>query len=222
MACHLVARVALTLALAGSAAGCTDDGEDAAPTTSGTASTSTTVATDPDLVPVLVTAEDLPAGFTENPDVDDTITAFCAGQDAAAGLRASGRAVAGFSRNPEGASVIELVFRFEDDGAPRFVQQAEALLTTCSEVPDLTGLAFIYEPASPAVEASLSGAEATASGYGVSIGSGNLTVNVAVLQGGDIGVLIAVLGLDQPRADLDALAATAFSAVAARLAEEAG
>jgi len=211
-----LARMALVVALAVALLGCTDDDEPAAPTSSSTTS-STTAPTDPDLVPLLVTADDLPSGFHPNADVDDTITAFCVGQDAAAGLRASGRAVAGFSRTPAGASVIELAFRFEEDGATRFVAQAEALLRSCSEVPDVSGLAFTYTPVSPAVAAALVGADSTASGYGVSIGSGNLTVEVAVVQRSDIGVLIAVLGLGQAREDLDALAATTFAAVVARL-----
>lgn len=161
----------------------------------------------------MLTAEDLPAGFEPDPDVDDTVTAFCAGQDATA----SDRAVVGFGRSPAGASVIQLVFRFEGDGARRFVEQAEGLFSGCSEVPDATGLAFAYEPLSPAVADTVSTADSTAGRYGVSVGSGNLTVNVAVLHQGDLGVLVAVLGLDQSRVDLDRLAATSFAAAAARL-----
>lgn len=207
--------LALVAIVVGSLAACTDDDEPAA--RSSTSTTSATAPTDAALTPLLVTVDDLPAGFAPNADVDDTITAFCAGQDAAAGLQASGRAIVGFRRTPAGASVIELVFRFEADGAIRFVEQAENLLTDCSEVPDATGLAFTYEPVSAEVAVALTGAESVASRYGVSIGSGNLTVDVAVGQRGDIGVLVAVLGLDQSRAELDALAAAAFAAAVARL-----
>jgi hypothetical protein len=209
-------RVAVIVTVAAALLACTDDDPGPAATSSSTTS-STTTPTDPELVPFLVTADDLPTGFTPNADVDDTITAFCVGQDAAAGLRASGRAVAGFSRTPAGASVIELAFRFEGDGATRFVAQADTLFTGCNEVPDQSGLAFTYSPVSPPVSAALAGADSAASSYGVSIGSGNLTLNVAVVRRGDVGVLVAVLGLSQPREDLDALAATTFAAVLARL-----
>jgi hypothetical protein len=212
----MAVRIAVVVLLAAGLLACTDDDEPAAPTSS-SATSSTTAPTDPALVPLLVTAEDLPPGFSQNADVDDTITAFCVGQDAAAGLRASGRAVAGFSRTPAGASVIELAFRFEADGATRFVEQAETLFTSCHEVPDVAGLAFTYTPVSPTVAATITGIDASASRHGVSIGSGNLTVDVAVLRQGDIAVLIAVLGLSQPREDLDALAATTFAAVVERL-----
>lgn len=194
-------------------------GDDEPPATTTTAGASTTVPSDANLIPLLVQETDLPTGYTRDPDVDDTITAFCAGQDAATGLQASGRAIAGFTRTPAGASVIEIVFRFKADGATRFVQHAEELFTSCSDVPDVTGLAFTYEPASASVATALAGVDSSASRYGVSAGSGNLTVNVAVLQQGDLGVLIAVLGLEEPRDQLDELAVTAFSAVVARLPE---
>ena len=206
-----VATAAVVLA---SLVACTDD--DGAPPTT-TASTTTTVAPDGELEQLLVTAEDLPAGFAPSADVDDTITAFCAGQDAAAGLSASGRAIVGFTRTPPGASVIQLVFRFDDDGAARFVEQAEDLLTSCSDVPDATGLAFTYEPVSAPVEETLAGVDSSASRYGTSVGSGNLTVNVAVIQQADVGLLVAVLGLEEPREALDELAAEVFAAAASRL-----
>ncbi len=201
-----VALVAVVLA---SLAGCTDDD----PTPS---STTTSTAADP-LDDLLITPDDLPDGFAPNPDVDDTITAFCAGQDAAAGLQASSRAIVGFNRTPAGASVIHLVFRFDDDGAARFVSQADELLTSCSEVPDATGLAFTYEPVSPALTTALEGVDASATRYGTSIGSGNLTLNVGVFHQDDIGVLVAVLGLETHRDELDELAAEAFTAAAERL-----
>ena len=212
--------VACTVALA--LLGCRDDGEadDTTTTTASTPGPSDTIAPDdPDLTPLLLTADDLPDGFAPNEDVDDTITAFCAGQDAAAGLSASGRAIAGFTRTPPGASVIEVVFRFDGDGAEQFVAQAEELLTSCSGVPDATGLAFTYEPLSAPVAATLDGADASASRFGTSVGSGNLTVEIAVIQHDDLGALIAVLGLEEPRADLDALAQTAFSSAVAMLAQ---
>lgn len=217
-------HLALVAVVLASAASCTDDDAPATPSSSTSSSSSTTsaptgttVPDDPDLAARLLTAEDLPSGFDTTASVDDTITAFCAGQDAAAGLRASGRAVIGFSRDPAGASVIELMFRFEDGGAPQFVTQAEGLLAGCSEVPDATGLAFTYEPVSAEVAAALDASESSASRYGVSVGSGDLAVNVTVVQQGDLGALVAVLGLDQPRADLDALASQAFAAALERL-----
>lgn len=207
----------LAVALLASVTSCTDDDAvdprpDPSSTTTTSATPGTTAADDPGLGALLLGSDDLPAGFEATAGVDDTITAFCAGQDAAAGLQASGRAAIGFQRTPPGASVIELVFRFEADGAQQFVAQAEGLLDGCSDVPDATGLAFTYEPASPEVAASLAEDEPSASRYGTSVGSGNLTINIAVVQRGDLGALIAVLGLDLPRAELDALASTAFAA----------
>jgi hypothetical protein len=195
--------------------GCTGDDEPASATSTST-TTSPPVGTvapdDPALTELLITADDLPDGFTVTDDVADTITSFCAGQDAAAGLRASGRAVTAFTREPVGASVFEVVFRFEGGGARTFVDQAEALLESCHEVPDVSGLAFGYEPLSEPVAASLSPAGAWAGRFGTSVGSGELTIEVAALQRGDLGALVAVLGADEPRADLDALAIAAFTA----------
>lgn len=201
---------------------CTSDNDPGAGSTSSTsssttASTTTTVPADVDLEARLVAAADLPAGFAPDADVDDTITAFCAGQDAAAGLQASDRAIVGFTRTPPGASVIQLAFRFDGDGAARFVEQAEALLTSCSDVPDATGLAFTYEAVTAPVAGALEGVDSATSRYGVSVGSGTLTLDVAVLQQGDLGTLVAVLGLDQPRGALDELAVAAFTAAVERL-----
>lgn len=165
---------------------------------------------------VLLTAADLPAGFEPAPG-DDTITTFCAGQDAAAGLRAAEREVAAFARRPAGASVIQVVLRLEGDGAPRFVEQADGLLETCSEVPDGSGLAFAYEPVSASVAAALEPVDGAVSGYGTSVGSGTLTVQIAVAHRGDVAMLVAVLGVDQPRPDLDRLAAEVFAAALERL-----
>ena len=213
-------RVLLAAAVALLLQGCTDDGEADPTTTTSTTEvvTSDTIAPDdPTLEPLLLTEEELPEGFTTNEDVDDTITTFCAGQDATAGLAAEGRAIVGFTRTPSGASVIEVVFRFTEGGAAQFVEQAEELLTSCSDVPDATGLAFTYEPVSPAVAAALAPADAAASRFGTSVGSGDLTVQVAVLEEGGVGALVAVLGLDEPRDDLDSLARTAFAAAVAKL-----
>jgi hypothetical protein len=191
-----------------------------APTTSSssTGSTRSTIAPDdPTLEPLLLTAADLPASFAPTEDVTDTVTTFCAGQDATAGLSADGRAIVGFTRTPEGASVIEVVFRFEDDGAAAFVEQADELLTSCSDVPDATGLAFTYEPLSEPVATTLAEAAASAGRFGTSVGSGDLTVEVAVVAHGEIGALVAVLGLDQPRGLLDELAEAAFTAAIDKL-----
>ncbi|HEX4866510.1 MAG TPA: hypothetical protein VFV32_02680 [Acidimicrobiales bacterium] len=217
---------ALVTIASGSLAGCSDD--EMPPAT--TASTSTPSSTAPEgstdgaadeaLEALLLDASDLPAGFTASDEADDTITSFCATQDAAAGLQASARAVRAFARDAGGASVIQLAFRFRDGGAATFVQQAETALATCTDIPDAsgTGLAFEYEPLSPDVAAAVAAAGDSRTGrYGTSVGSGNLTVEVVVLQHDDIGILVAVLGLSQPRTELDALAATAFTAVAQRL-----
>jgi len=214
--------VAIALGLVTALAACGDDGPSPAPSTTTSAEGSSTSTTDAaGLEALLLDLTDLPAGFEPAAEVDDTITSFCATQDAAAGLQADDRAVAGFARTGGGASVIQLAFRFRDDGAAAFVSQAEAALAACSGVPDGsgTGLAFEYEPLSAAVEAAIADAgQSRTGGFGTSVGSGTLTVAVAVLQEGEVGTLVAVLGLDQPRADLDALAAAAFSAVADRLA----
>ena len=108
------------------------------------------------------------------------------------------------------------MFRFDDDGAAAFVAAAEAILGRCSEVPDLTGLAFRYEPVAQAVAAELEGADGAASRFGTSIGSERLSIDVAVLHHGDVGQLVAVLGLDLPRAELDELARATFGAVMER------
>lgn len=192
------------------------DGDGGSTTTADT--TSTTVAQG-DLEARLLTAADLPPGYGPSDEVDDTVTTFCAGQDATAGLRATGRAVAGFTRTPAGASVVHLVFRFEGDGAARFVTQAEELLRGCSDVPDASGLAFSYEPVSPSVAEALDELDGVTSRYGTSVGSGRLAVDVAVARQGDLGILLAVLGVDLPRADLDTLATQAFGAAAARLSD---
>lgn len=223
---RLPALVALGL-LAVSAVACSDDGSGTSATTvapstestpvDGTDDTTPTSTPVPSLVDVMLAPEDLP-GFAAAADVDDTITTFCAGEDATAGLQASEREVRGFQQDGGGASVIQLAFRFRDDGAARFVAQAEASLGRCSSVPDGTGLAFEYEPVSDGLAETLDGAtDVVASRYGVSVGSGNLTVNLAVSHRGDVGLLVAVLGLDMPRSELDALAATAFDTVASRL-----
>lgn len=198
----------LALALVGGASACSDDDPAAAPTTT------STEAVDPDLQALALAAPDLPAGFEPSDDVDDTITSFCANEDAAAGLRASARVVRGFTRSSGGASVIQLAFRFEDDGAPAFVAQAGAILERCNAVPDATGLAFEYEALAPELTAIVAEAtDAHAGRYGTSVGSGNLTVELVAFHRGDVAQLVAVLGLGQPRAELDALAGAAFQAV---------
>ena len=218
---HSPRRVLAISVLAALLMACTGD-DGAAPTTTTVSAPETTTsapaADDPALRALLLTPADLPAGFAPSADVDDTVTSFCAGQDAAGGLRATGRELVGFTRTPPGASVIHLAFRFTGTGAADFVDQAEALFSTCSDVPDITGLAFTYSPLSPALEAVLAaGTQRHVARYGVSVGSGNLTVDIAVIQQDDVGILVAVLGLEQDRAALDELANAAFAAAIARL-----
>lgn len=216
-----ISMLALALVVAATAA-CDDGRGDADTTTTASTATSSTSTTDganadPALAAHLLETADLPEGFTQSDTVDDTITAFCAGEDAAGGLQASARAARGFTRAGGGASVIQLAFRFRDDGAAAFVAQAAAILDRCDGVPDATGLAFEYEPLTAEVDAPVAGASDAHTGrFGVNVGSGSLAIEVVVLQQGDIGQLVAVLGVDLPRAELDALAAAAFTAMAGR------
>lgn len=215
-------RAALA-ALALLAAACSS-GDDATPPDPTSTTTSTTEADGPpatteaeSLESLVLTVDDLPEGFAPSGDVDDTVTTFCAGQDATAGLQATAREVVGFTRTPPGASVVQLVLRFAEDGAADFVAQAASLLEGCNEVPDATGLAFTYEPVSPGLAELVEPLDGSAARYGTSFGSGNLTLNVVVLHQGDVGQLVAVLGLEQDRADLDALAEAAVGAAVERL-----
>lgn len=206
----------LVLVLFATTAACSGKGSKA--TTTSSSSTPTTTAADPALDTLLLAPGELPAQFSISEAVDDTITAFCATEDAAAGLQASARSVRGFQRAGGGASVIQLAFRFRDDGASRFVSQAGNVLDRCSGVPDVKGLAFDYDSLSPTLETLIAGAGDTRVGrHGVSVGSGSLSVNVVVIQQADVGELVAVLGLNLPREQLDALADTAFSAAIAKL-----
>lgn len=214
--------IALALLLAGVAAGCADD--DGTTTTTTTAdsttapsTTATTLAVDAGLRALVLGPADLPPGFEPATDVDDTLTAFCANEDATAGLQASAREVRGFTNRVAGSSVIQLVFRFREDGAATFVTQAGAILDRCSGVPDVTGLAFEYEPIDPELDALVGAASDDHVGrYGVSVGSGNLTIEVIVLRRGDVGQLVAVLGVGVDRPALDVLATAVFAAVVSR------
>ena len=213
---RLTSALVVALALVAGLTGCSSDGSVATTTTSNPASTTTTV--DDALEALLLAPSELPGQFAISASADDTITAFCATEDATAGLQASARAVRGFQRTGGGASVIQLAFRFRADGASRFVSQASAVLDRCSGVPDVKGLAFDYDPLSPELEALLAGAgDARVGRHGVSVGSGSLSIDLAVVQHGDVGELIAVLGLDLPRQQLDALAHPVFEAAIAKL-----
>ena len=197
------------------------DGEATTERSTTTAAPATTTAADPsandpELEGYLLEVAALPKGFAVSDQVDDTITAFCAGEDATAGLSASARAAVAFTRAPPGASVIQLVFRFDGDGAAAFVDAADSILDRCSEVPDLTGLAFAYQPLGDEVAASLDGADEAAGRFGTSVGSERLTIAVAAFRHGDVGQLVAVLGLDLPRAELDELALAAFGGAMSR------
>jgi hypothetical protein len=218
---HPIAVCAILLTATTLTGACSGDdgGRAAGTTTTSPSSTLTTIASqDPTLAPLLVTVADLGTGYAASDNVADTITAFCAGEDATAGLQARGRAITGFTRTPPGASVIHVVFQFEDDGAAAFVRQATEILQRCSGVPDATGLAFEYgDPAANLVTLLAAGTDASVTRHGVSVGSGSLQSSVAVFHRGDIGELVAVLAVDQPRALVDALATTAFTAAVAHL-----
>lgn len=196
-------------------AGCSDGDPDSSSTTT-TAGPSTETTAEP-LAQQLIDESALPPEFRAADDIDDTITSFCAGEDATAGLSASARVIAGFNRQAPASSVVQVVFRFEGDDAAEFVAQTRAILDRCSEVPDLTGLAFAYEPASEAITGILASTDAHASSYGTSVGSGALTVNIAVFHRGKVGELVAVLGIDLPRSELDDLTGAALGAAVDRL-----
>jgi hypothetical protein len=164
-----------------------------------------------------VTADQLPPTFTPAVDVGDTVPSFCASEDPTAGLRAAGRAVAGYARTPAGVSVLHLVFRFEQDGAARFVQQAGEIIERCSDVPDARGLAFTYSDAPAELAAALAGTDASVTTDGLSVGSGSLRSIVAVFRKGDVGEMVAVLAVDAQAADADAVALAAFTAAVGRL-----
>lgn len=204
--------IVVTVLLATVGVACSDDDGATDPGTPTTVEAG--AAQDPELVALLVAADDLPEGFGPSEDVDDTVTSFCANEDAAAGLRASGRAIAGFTRQPAGASVIHLVFRFRDDDAARFVQQATDILGRCSNVPDAGGLAFEYSPPSDAIEQAMTGTDAHVARHGTSVGSGSLAVSIAVFHQGDLGHLVAVLAVDTDRPEVDDLALAAVQAAA--------
>ena len=212
--------------LVGVVAGCSGDaGSSSASSTASTAPTSSTSTTskadaddhDPALAAAMLELADLPQGFSASSSIDDTITAFCAGEDATAGLQASAREIRGFTRDGGGASVIQLAFRFRDAGAATFVEQADGILDRCSGVPDSTGLAFDYDALDPTVDSAAAAAEQHIGRHGINVGSQRLSIDVVVLRQGDVGQLLAVLGLDLPRPELDQLAATTLQAVAGKL-----
>lgn len=196
-------------------AACSDD-KPSAPDLTSTSSTELPDRNDPKLDAYLVRATDLPAGFTASPDADNTVTSFCAGQDAVAGLQASARAFVAFQRNPAGAAVLHLIFRFKKGDAATFIDQARAILDSCSNVPDIHGLAFAYDPSSAEVEGALADTDAHVSRHGTSVGKGNLSEDVGMFRRGDVGELVAVLTDGQPRDQTDALALAAFSAAVRR------
>jgi hypothetical protein len=212
--------VLLVLVLLVAVAACSDDGgsssttSSSSDTSSGGSSTSTTA--DPALVPLLLTPADLTGTFSPAAGVDNTITTFCAGQDAAARLHASARALVGYTRDPAGASVIQLVFRFRSGDAETFVEQARTALDQCSNVPDIQGLAFAYEATTPSVDALFDGTDGHVTRYGTSAGSEALHVETAVFRHGDTAELVAVLVVNGTRDEIDALATSTFTAAVRR------
>jgi hypothetical protein len=210
----VLAALAAAALLLGAA--CSDDDHPSTDPTSSTASTELPARNDPTLGKHLLRATDLPAGFAAVAGRDDTITSFCAGQDAVAGLQATARAFVSFTRTPAGAAVLQLIFRFREGDAARFMDQSTAILDTCSSVPDIHGLAFAYDPSTDAVDAILKDSDAHVSRHGTSVGRGNLNEDVAMFRRGDVGVLVAVLTNDQTRDQTDALAVAAFTAAVRR------
>jgi hypothetical protein len=194
-------------------AACSDDDGEAGSTTVGP---STTIPNDPALVPLLVQHDELPDGFEEARPEEDTVPTFCAGVDATAGLRATGRAIAHYDREvePLGQSIVDIVFRFEGDGAAAFVRQAREAFEQCHEVPDFSGLAFAFSPASDALEAELAGTDDHVARHGSSVGSGVLQEEIAVFHRGDVAHFVAVFTSSRPAAELEALAVTVFAAAA--------
>lgn len=169
-----------------------------------------------DLSGWLLRADELPGAFADaSSGVADTITTICAGQDATAGMRATGRSVAGFRREPPGVSVVQVVLELPDGQAAAFVERARELLATCDGVPDpASGLAFEYEAAGEDVEARLA---ATADGHvaarGTSVGSEAFLIESAFFHVGDVAQLVAVLAVNEP---LDGLLAAALAAALMR------
>jgi hypothetical protein len=108
------------------------------------------------------------------------------------------------------------VFRFRSGDAARFVEQARAALDSCSDVPDIQGLAFAYEPSTPGVEAVFADADGFVTRHGTSAGSQALHVETAVFRNGDIAELVAVLLVNGTREELDALATSTFAAAVRR------
>jgi hypothetical protein len=206
----LPALLALGLVL-GACSGDDSDPAEPEPTTT------STVANDPGLAGLLLGADELPGTFVPVEEVGDTVPTFCVGQDPTAGLRASARAVAGYAREPAGVSVLQLLFRFDDDGAATFVEQARAVIDACHEVPDLNGLAFTYRDAPAGAVAALAGLDASVTADGVSVGSGALRSIVGVFQRGDLGGMVAVLAAGDSGPDAEAVAVAAFTAAAENL-----
>jgi hypothetical protein len=223
---RLLVACSLALALAVAGAGCGDDEEAAeAP--------DTTVEAPPelddeeadelevldltDLTGHLLEAGDLPGDYVDSSaDVADTITTICAGQDATAGLRATGRAVAGFRREPPGVSVVQVALELPEGDARAFVEAARRLLGTCDGVPDpASALAFVYEPVEEGVDELLATAtDDHVARRGVSVGSEAFVIDLAFFRVGDLAQLVAVLGLDEP---LDGLLETTLQAALARV-----
>jgi hypothetical protein len=183
-------------------AACSDDDGEAGSTTVGP---STTIPNDPALVPLLVQHDELPDGFEEARPEEDTVPTFCAG-----------RAIAHYDREvePLGQSIVDIVFRFEGDGAAAFVRQAREAFEQCHEVPDFSGLAFAFSPASDALEAELAGTDDHVARHGSSVGSGVLQEEIAVFHRGDVAHFVAVFTSSRPAAELEALAVTVFAAAA--------
>jgi hypothetical protein len=219
---------ACSLAVAVTLAGCGDDAdeaaEDEAPNTTVEAPPDLDDDTDDlelldltDLTGHLLEAEDLPGEFVDSSsDVADTITTICAGQDATAGLQATGRAVAGFRREPPGVSVVQVVLELPDGDARSFVEAARQLLGTCDGVPDpASALAFFYEPVDEGIDEVLAAAtEDHVARRGVSVGSEAFVIDLAFFRVGDLGQLVAVLGFDEP---MDGLLESALEAALTRL-----
>ena len=187
------------------------------PASTTTSSTRLPSRNDPALQPTLLAATDLPAGLLGGHRAPTTRSRPSApGRTPWPGLQATARAYIAFTRTPSGVGIVHLVFRFRKGDGTKFVDQAKSILSSCSNVPDIHGLAFTYEASAPAIDAAMAGTDDFVSRHGTSVGRGNLGEDVAMFRRGDLGELVAVLTNTLPRDQTDAMALAAVTAAVRR------